>query len=90
MVETPHLVSALQAIAKSKDGLSNSELDDVLADNSEWMTIWPVRQLMALGFIVYHVDYFGGPARYTVTDLGKSALTVISGQGSQPKVAVSH
>ena len=64
---TPHLVPALSAIAKSKDGLSNPELDEVVADNSEWMTLWLVRQLTSLGFIQYKVDLFGEPARYQAT-----------------------
>ena len=76
----PHLVPALQAITKSKEGLSNPELDEVIADNSEWMTLWVVRQLTSLGFIEYKVDLFGEPARYQATELGRSAMTAISEQ----------
>jgi len=79
VTSAPHLVTALQGIAKSKDGLSNSELDELMADNSNWMTLWLVRQLLALGFIEYKVDFFGGPARYTATDLGRSAVSAITG-----------
>jgi hypothetical protein len=71
---------ALQGIVKSKEGMSNPELDELLADNSNWITLWAVRQLSALGFIEYKVDLFGGPARYTVTELGKNALSTITGQ----------
>ena len=78
--DSPHLVAALQAVAKSKDGMSNSELDEMLADSSNWITLWLVRQLLALGFIEYRVDFFGGPARYGVTDLGRNALSAITGQ----------
>jgi hypothetical protein len=78
--DSPHLTAALQAIAKSKDGMSNSELDELLADSSNWITLWLVRQLLALGFIEYKVDFFGGPARYAATDLGRSALSAITGQ----------
>ncbi len=76
----PHLVDALSAIAKNKEGLSNSELDQAMADNSEWMTVWVVRQLTSLGFIELKVDLFGGPAKYQATDLGRSALATITGQ----------
>ena len=71
---------ALQGIVKSKDGMSNPELDELLADNSNWMTLWAVRQLLALAFIEYRVDFFGGPGRYAATDLGRSALSAITGQ----------
>ena len=81
----PHLVPALTAVAKSKEGLSNPELDEVIADNSEWMTLWVVRQLTSLGFIEYKVDLFGEPARYKVTELGRNAMAAISGQPA-PKV----
>jgi hypothetical protein len=74
-------MAALQGICKSKEGTSNSELDALLADNSEWITLWQVRQLLALGFIEYRVDLFGGPARYAATDLGRSALSGMTGQG---------
>ena len=77
---SPYLVMALQGISKSKEGMSNFELDELLANNSNWMTLWLIRQLLALGFIEYRVDFFGGPARYTTTDLGRAALSIITGQ----------
>jgi hypothetical protein len=80
-----HLVPAMTAIAKSKNGLSNAELDDVVGDNSEWMTLWVVRQLTSLGFIEFKVEYFGEPARYQLTDLGRRALAMITGQPAQPR-----
>jgi len=76
----PHLMTAQTAIAKSKEGLSNAELDDAMGDNSEWITVWSVRQLTSLGFIEYKVDLFGGPARYQTTDLGRNAISTITGQ----------
>ena len=81
----PHLVPALAAIAKSKEGMSNSELDELTADSSEWMTLWVVRQLTSLGFIEYKVDLFGGPAKYQITELGRSALATMT---NRPKPAV--
>jgi len=77
---SPHLVAALTAIGKSKEGLSDAELDDAINDNSEWTTLWVIRQLTALGFIEFKVDFFGNPARYQLTDAGRSALATITGQ----------
>jgi hypothetical protein len=80
VAESPHLVAALAAIAKSSEGLSNTELAEVISDGSEWTTLWPIRQLTALGFIEYKVDFFGNPARYQLTEQGRIALPMITGQ----------
>ena len=77
---SPHLVDGLSAIAKSKEGLSNAELAESLKDTSEWPTLWVIRQLSALDFIEFKVDFFGNPAKYQVTDQGRSALSTITGQ----------
>jgi hypothetical protein len=82
---SPHLIQALTAISKSKEGLANSELDYALSDNSNWMTVWIVRQLTALGFIELKVDFFGEPARYRLTELGRNALSMMTGQPAQAK-----
>ena len=85
-----HLLAALQALAKSKEGLSNAEIDGILADNSNWMTRWVVEQLVSLGFAEYKVDFFGGPGKYTLTQLGANALSAITGkpvQTQQPQAA---
>lgn len=81
----PHLLQAMIFLAKSNEGLSNSELDDATADNSNWMTLWTVRQLTSLGFIEYKVDFFGGPARYQLTELGRNALRMMKDQPVQQK-----
>ncbi len=86
---TGQLVKALSSIAKSKAGLSNSELDDLIADNSAWMTLWVVRQLTSLGFIEYKVDLFGEAAKYQITELGRNALAFITGQPPPVKPAVA-
>jgi len=78
-------VAALAALAKSKDGLSNAEMDDVIADNSNWMTLWVVRQLTSLGFIEFKVDFFGEPAKYKLTELGRRAQAFLTGQPVPPK-----
>lgn len=77
---SPHLVAAMSAIAKSKEGLSNAEIDDAINDSSEWTTLWVVRQLMSLGFTEYKVDLFGNPNRYELTDQGRAALSTITGK----------
>ena len=75
-----HLVAGMQAIAKSKDGLSNAQIDDALSDFSNWQTRWTVDQLISLGFADYKVDFFGGPGKYTLTELGRNALAAITGK----------
>lgn len=78
------MAAAMTAISKSKQGLSNAELDDLIGDNSEWMTLWVIKQLTALGFIEYKVDLFGGPARYQLTELGRNVVATITGRPTQP------
>jgi len=85
LASSGHLMAAFNAIARSKEGMSNSELDQALADNSNWMTLWLTRQLLALGFIEYTVDFFGGPGKYALTERGKNVMATLAGQPSQPK-----
>jgi len=77
---SPHLVAALTALGKSKDGMSNAELDDAINDVSEWTTLWVIRQLTSLGFTDYKVDFFGNPAKYQLTESGRAVLSTIMGQ----------
>jgi hypothetical protein len=79
-----HLLAAIVAIAKSKDGLSNSELDDAIGDSSNWMTLWVIRQLTSLGFIEMKVSFFGEAAKYQLTDLGKTALAAMRAPPTPP------
>ena len=78
-----HLVTGMQAIAKSKDGLSNAQIDDAMSDFSHWQTRWVVDQLISLGFADYKVDFFGGPGKYVLTELGRNALSAITGKPVQ-------
>jgi len=80
VMESPHLVAGLSAIAKSKEGMSNAELAEAINDTSEWTTLWVVRQLTSLGFIEFKVDLFGNPARYQITEQGQVALSIMTGQ----------
>ena len=82
--DSPQLLAALKGVARNNEGLTNSELDELLGDHSNWITLWSIRQLTALGFIEYRVDFFGGPAKYAVTDLGRSALSSLAGTPAQP------
>ena len=81
---SPHLFAAMVALGKSKEGMSNAELDYAINDGSEWTTLWVVRQLTALGFLQFKVDLFGNPAKYQLTDAGRNAVATITGQ-SPPK-----
>jgi len=86
--ESPHLMAALAAMGKSKEGMSNAELPDALNDSSEWTTLWVVRQLTSLGFVEQKIDFFGNPGRYQLTESGRAALSMITGQPLPPKPAV--
>jgi len=77
---SPQLSTLLKAIAGSSEGLSNPEVSEVLRNDSGWLAIWAVRQLLSLGFVTYKTDLFGEPSRYVITDLGKRAAAIISGQ----------
>ncbi len=76
----PHLMAALAAVGKSKEGLSNAVLADAIGETAEWPTLWVIRQLTSLGFISLSVDFFGNPARYRLTDAGQAAISMITGQ----------
>lgn len=66
------LVTIIAALSKKPEGLSNAQLDKLVSNNSQWRTILHMRQLLALGFVQYTVQFFGNPGEYTLTDLGKS------------------
>jgi len=87
LASSPQLVRALTLLSKSKEGLSNAELNDQTADNSNWITLWTMRQLTSLGFVEYSVDLFGGPARFHITDLGKTVLGTIGRKATPQKPA---
>jgi hypothetical protein len=80
VASSPHLLAALVALGKSKEGMSNAELDEAIKDSSEWTTLWVVRQLTSLGFLEFKVDFFGNPARYQLTEAARSALATLTGQ----------
>lgn len=77
LVQEDELGSILSALSKNPDGMSNAQLDRLLANNSQWRTLTHMRELVALGFVEYHVEFFGNAGQYRLTDLGKSILTRI-------------
>ncbi len=77
---SPQLSTLLKATAGNSEGLSNPEVSEVLGNDSGWLAIWTVRQLLSLGFVTYKTDLFGEPSRYVITDLGKRAAAIVSGQ----------
>jgi len=80
VASSPHLMAAMTALGKSKDGMSDSEINEAISDTSEWTTLWVVRQLTSLGFIEYKVDFFGNPAKYQLTGQGQQALSIMTGK----------
>lgn len=78
--QSKHLTAALVAIMKRKEGLSNAELDDLTSDNSSWITLSVMRELLSMGLVEYQVDLFGNPGRYTLTDLGRKIIQNVTGQ----------
>ena len=86
---SPRLMSAMAAISKSKEGMSNAELDEAINDRSEWTTLRVIRQLTALNLIDFGVDLFGNPARYQMSELGRAALSMLTGQPLPQKPPMS-
>jgi hypothetical protein len=71
------LVVILIALANNPEGLSNAQLDRLLANNSQWRTFSHTKELMALGFVDYHVQLFGDAGRYQLTELGRAIVSRI-------------
>jgi len=78
------LVDVLAALSKDKGGLSNAQLDLLLDNNSQWNSLWTMRQLLALGFAEYRVNVFGDSGRYLMTELGQKVLDRMTGKPQQP------
>jgi DNA-binding HxlR family transcriptional regulator len=75
--EEDEFVTILAALTKSPEGLSNAQLDRLLSNNSQWRTLSHMKELMALGFVQYHVQFFGEAGKYELTDLGKTVVSKI-------------
>ena len=89
VASSDHLMAAMQVIAKSKDGLSNAEIDSALDNNSNWLTRWVIDQLISMGFLEYKTELFGGPGKYTLTELGWNVFSAMTGKPrpTQPQPA---
>jgi len=70
-------VTILLTLAKSPEGVSNALLDKLLGNNSQWRTLLHVKELMALGFIQYQVQFFGDAGKYLLTELGQTIVSRI-------------
>ncbi len=71
------LARILVALAKHPEGISNAQIDRLLANNSQWRTLLHLKELLALGFVEYQVQYFGDPGKYLLTELGKTIVSKI-------------
>jgi hypothetical protein len=74
-------VGILDALAKNTEGLSNAQLDKLLSNNSQWRTLSHMKELLALGFVRYHIQFFGDAGKYEITELGKATLSKIQVSG---------
>ena len=77
IIQEDELATILLALANNPDGLSNAQLDRLLANNSQWRTLSHLRELTSLGFIQYQIQFFGGPGKYQLTELGRSVAARI-------------
>ncbi len=75
IAQEDELVPILLALAKTPEGLSNAKIDKLVSNNSQWRTLWHMRELIALGFVKYDVQFFGNPGEYTLTELGKTVVS---------------
>lgn len=81
IMQEDELAKILFALAESPQGLSNAELDRFLSNNSQWRTLPHMKELMALGLVGYHVQFFGEPGKYEITDRGRALTTQMQTNG---------
>ncbi len=81
IIKEDELVTILNALASSPEGLSNAQLDRLLRNNSQWRTLSHMKELIALGFVQYHMQFFGDPGKYELTDIGKTVVSKIQAGG---------
>jgi hypothetical protein len=79
ITQEDELMSIMTMLSKSPDGLSNAQLDRLLANNSQWRTLTHMNELIALGFVQYNVQFFGDPGKYILTELGKTIASRTKG-----------
>lgn len=81
MAREDELGEILLALSESPEGLSNAQLDRLLKNNSQWRTLPHVEELIALGFVLYKVQFFGEAGKYELTESGRSMLSKIRTNG---------
>lgn len=81
ITQDAELLTILLALAKNPQGLSNAQLDRLLSNNSQWRTLSHMKELLALGFVQYHVQFFGEAGKYEITELGKTVISRIQSAG---------
>jgi len=81
IMQEDELWAILGALAKTPGGLSNAQLDRLLSNNSQWRTLSHMRELTALGFTQYRVQFFGDAGKYELTDLGKVVVSKMQASG---------
>jgi repressor of nif and glnA expression len=72
--EENRLVAILRILEEHEEGVSNAEIDALLNNNSQWVAIWQIRELLAAAFIEYKLQPFGEPGRYAITTSGHAFL----------------
>jgi len=72
--EEDHLIAILLILQEHKEGVSNAEIDALLNNNSQWVAMWYIRELLAAAFIEYKSQFFGEPGKYTITASGAAFL----------------
>ncbi len=77
------MLTILTALSKSKDGLSNAQIDSVTSSYSQWNSLWAIRPLLSLGFVEYKTEWFGDAGKYVLTELGKDVLVRLTGKPRQ-------
>jgi DNA-binding HxlR family transcriptional regulator len=77
ITQEDELVIILVALTKNPNGLSNAQLDKLLTNNSQWRTLSHMKELMALGFVQYNVQFFGEAGKYELTNLGRTMMSRI-------------
>jgi len=82
IMQEDELVEIIGAISNSPNGLSNAQVDRLLMNNSQWRTLSHMRELIALGFVEYKVQFFGDPGKYALTELGKTTWSRLQAMAS--------
>ena len=78
VVQDHRLTAILEILGKNPGGLSNAQIDNLVANNSQWRTSWLMKELTALGLIEYKAELFGESGRYTLSEYGKTCYQALA------------